>query len=101
MVIEMKEFGRSLVTRASGRMAYGKIFPMVKSATDLVVFDFSGVETVTNSFADEVFGHMVFDMGMEELRARTTFRGVQPFMAKVIRSAMDLRESQRMTPAPC
>ena len=99
MVIEMKEFGRSLVTRASGRKAYEKIAPMVMSATERVVFDFDGVDTITNSFADEVFGRMVFEVGMDELRARTTFRGIQPFFARVVRSAMDLRESQRPVPA--
>lgn len=62
MVIEMRDFGRSLVTRASGKATYEKLFPMVASAHGRIVFDFSGVETVTNSFADEVNGHMVFDM---------------------------------------
>lgn len=99
MVIKMKKFGRSLVTRASGRLAYEEVSPAVMSATDRVVFDFEGVDTITNSFADEVFGRMVFEMGMDELRARTTFRGIQPFFARVVRSAMDLRESQRPVPA--
>lgn len=99
MVIEMKEFGRSLVTRASGRSAYQKIAPVVMSATERVVFDFAGVDTITNSFADEVFGRMVFETGMDELRARTTFRGIAPFSARVVRHAMDLRESQRPVPA--
>lgn len=99
MVIKMKEFGRSLVTRASGRSVYEEISPVVMSATERVVFDFDGVDTITNSFADEVFGRMVFDMGMDELRARTTFRGVAPFSARVMRHAMDLRESQRAVPA--
>lgn len=101
MVIEMKEFGRSLVTRASGRSAYEEIMPVVRSAQDQVVFDFEGVDTVTNSFADEVFGHMVFELGMDDLRTRTTFINVAPFSARVIRNAMDLRESQREVPVVC
>lgn len=95
MVIEMKEFGRSLVTRASGRAAYEEISPVVMSATERVVFDFDGVDTITNSFADEVFGRMVFEVGMDALRSRTTFKGIAPFSARVVRHAMDLRESQR------
>lgn len=101
MVVEMREFGRSLVTRTSGKVVYEKIVPVVMDATDVVVFDFDGVDTITNSFADEVFGHMVFDIGIDELRKRTRFRGITPFLAQVVRYAMDLRESQREIPAVC
>ena len=101
MTIKMRDFGRSLVTRSAGRLAYDAISPAVASATERVVLDFEGVDVITNSFADEVFGHLVLDMGMDELRARTTFRGVQPFFAQVVRTAMDSRESQREIPAVC
>lgn len=101
VVIEMKEFGRSLVTRAAGRIAYKEISARMAAAQEVVVFDFSEVETITNSFADEVFGHMVYDMGMDELRRRTTFRNISPFWARVIRTAMDSRDSQRAMAAVC
>ena len=101
MVIEMKGFGRSLVTRAAGRAAYADIVGHVMSAEDVVVFDFTGVETITNSFADEVFGHLVYDLGLDELRERTAFRNISPFWAKVVRTAMDSRDSQRLMAAVC
>ena len=101
MVIEMKEFGRSLVSRASGRLAYVGIAQSVASSKEAVVFDFSGVEIVTNSFADEVFGRLAYEMGMDELKRRTTFRNVPPFWARIIRNAMEARASQRVEPVTC
>lgn len=97
MVISMKDFGASLGTRVAGRSAYDDIMTKSGQLTEPVVFDFSGVTTITNSFADEVFGRMVSEIGMVEMRARTSFRGVDPFWARIIRSAMDRRESSRET----
>ncbi|MDO4539331.1 MAG: STAS-like domain-containing protein [Coriobacteriales bacterium] len=101
MVIAMREFGRSLVTRASGRAAYAQIAETLDAAGDVVVFDFNGVDSITNSFADEVFGHLVADMGMDALRVRTTFAGIAPFWARIVRSAMDAREAQRRELVTC
>ena len=99
MTIRMQEFGRSLVTRSAGRAAYEVISSQMSSG--VTVFDFEGVETITNSFADEVFGRMAYEMGMEELRRRTTFKNVSPFWAQVIRSAIDARAMQRPELAAC
>lgn len=96
MVISMADFGKALVTRAAGRLTYEEIAPAVANTMDVVTFDFAGVDSITNSFADEVFGRLVCDMGMDTLRNRTTFRNVQPFWARVIRSAMDARQEAVM-----
>lgn len=95
MIIHMNEFGTSLCTRASGRAAYDKVMADTESMGQKVVFDFAGVATVTNSFADEVFGRMALGMGIEELRTRSTFRNLSPFTAKVIRQAIDFRDRER------
>lgn len=95
MVVKMTEFGTSLTTRVAGRSAYKTICSIMVSSSDVVVFDFLGVDSITNSFADEVFGRLALEFGMGELRRTTTFRNIKPFWAHVVRSAMDTRESQR------
>lgn len=100
LTIVMREFGSALVTRKAGNAAYNAI--VAKMVPDeVIVFDFDGVDTITNSFADEVFGRLAFELGMDELRKRTTFRNVSPFWARVIRTAMDTRASQREIAAVC
>ena len=94
MVISMADFGQALITRVAGRMAYDQIFPKVISAAEVVTFDFSGVDSITNSFADEVFGRMALTMGMDAMRARTTFKNISPMWARVIRGAINARLAQ-------
>lgn len=91
----MSRFGRSLASRGAGREAYLAVSSELGSHEGLVILDFDGVEAVSNSFADAVFGRLALEMGMGALRELFTFRNVDPVSARIIRSVMDLRESQR------
>jgi len=95
MVVFMSSFGLSLATRETGRDAYLQISDAMKNPDTLVTFDFTDVITVTNSFADEVFGRLAMELGMDELRKRTRFVNISPMWAKVIRGAMDQRAAMR------
>ncbi len=95
MIIQMAEFGRALVTRVAGRSAFTKISKEIQSADGIVTFDFAGVDSITNSFADEVFGRMVCEIGIAEMKERATFKNISPFWARIVRAAMDSRASQQ------
>ena len=45
---------------------------------DLVVLDFTGVNVVSNSFADECIAKLLLHMTLTELKSRTTFKGLNP-----------------------
>ena len=94
MIVKMNGFGHSLVSRAAGRVAYNRIVSLPTWGTEKTVFDFSGVGSITNSFADEVFGRMAFEMGMEAMRKKTSFKGINPFMARIVRTTIDARADQ-------
>ena len=92
MKISMSQFGTSLCTRASGRAAYALINDALNSsAGERVFFDFSNVRSVTNSFADESFGRLASERGMDFLRQNTTFGEIDRDIALLIRTAMDRR----------
>lgn len=95
MVIKMNAFGNSLVTRESGRAAYDSIIGQMRNTGDVTEFDFSGIELITNSFADEVFGRMAFEYGIDTMRKRTTFSHIDRMWAIVVRSVIDSRSAQR------
>ena len=95
MIVMMKDFGNSLVTRAAGRSAYENITARMAESQEIAVFDFSNVDSITNSFADEVFGRMAFELGFDQLRKSTSFTNISPFWASVIRSVIDERVSDR------
>lgn len=90
MNVEMKKFGTVLSTRQSGRVAFDEVAPMVRAGKK-IVFDFCGVDSVTNSFADELFGRLVMEFGFSALRASTSFIGIDSFSALSIRTAMERR----------
>lgn len=89
MVIEMSRYGSALSTRNLGRVVFSDLRSAIASSCDRVVLDFNGISTVTNSFADEVFGRLVEIMGLQELQRRTTFRGIDRVSALSIRLAID------------
>ena len=95
MIVNMSRFGTALSTRASGRGAYAFICAETNGFAVPVRFDFSGVDTVSNSFADELFGRMAFELGMDRMKEVTSFVNVRPLAARIIRSSMDARNSQR------
>ncbi len=94
MVIKMNEFGTSLVTRVSGRAAYDKIIASTDNLAGKTTFDFEGVETITNSFADEVFGRIALERGLSEMKECTTFVNIRPFWARVVRNAINNRAAE-------
>ena len=51
VTFSFKEFGENLGTRQLGRHAREKLLPMIEQ-NDCVVLDFTGVDVVSNSFAD-------------------------------------------------
>lgn len=95
VVIEMINFGDVLGTRVAGRAAYKQIMAVTNGLEKPALFDFTGVQTITNSFADEVFGHIAIDMGIDQMKRCTTFRNISPLGARIVRRAIDSRATER------
>lgn len=91
MEIKMSRFGSSLCTRSSGKAAYSFLSQLLSASVEPLVFDFSEVGTITNSFADETFGRLASDVGMDELKRKTTFKNIDRSSAIQIRMAMERR----------
>ena len=91
MDIKMNQFGSSLCTRISGRKAYLIINEILDSTNEIVVFDFDGVDLITNSFADETFGRLAAERDINNLRLHTTFKNINRNTALLVRSVMEHR----------
>lgn len=55
MRIELKKFGLVLTSRPAGREAFAAIRPTLDTQADVVEIDFSGIISLTPSWADEFF----------------------------------------------
>lgn len=56
-----------------------------------IALDFTGVNVVSNSFADECIAKLLLNMPLEELKQRITFRGLNPIAERSILVALQRR----------
>ncbi len=89
-VFKFVNFGENLGTRMLGEQARRMLLPLVQGE-EKVVLDFEGVDVVSNSFADECLAKLLLVMPLEELKKRTTFRGLNDFARKNIAVAFKRR----------
>ena len=73
VTFRFKDFGENLGTRPLGKRVREQLLPMIEQ-NDCVVLDFTGVDVVSNSFADECIAKLLLVMSLSELKSRTTFR---------------------------
>lgn len=90
VVFSFREFGENLGTRPLGRKVREQLIPLLEK-DERVVLDFSGVNVVSNSFADECIAKLLLTMSLTELKAHTTFRGLNPMAAESILTALQRR----------
>ena len=77
-------------TRPLGRRVREQLLPLIEQ-NDCVVLDFTGVDVVSNSFADECIAKLLLEMSLSELKSRTTFRGLNPIASESVLTALRRR----------
>jgi hypothetical protein len=90
MTIHFSTIGTHLGTRVLGESIRRQIENAL-TENQFVTFDFSGVEFVSHSFADECFGKLLLDMKIEELKKRTTFKDANTLVKRTIAFAIKER----------
>lgn len=94
-MVEFKfaEYGTDFGTRDMGAKIREKLLPVINGLEDgdKLVFDFTGVNVVTNSFADECIAKLLMEMPLNELKRRTTFKGLNPLAEKCVLVALQRR----------
>ncbi len=85
-----RDFGENLGTRPLGQKVREQLMPLLQK-DERVVLDFTGVNVVSNSFADECIAKLLLTMSLAELKAHTTFRGLNPVAAKSVLTALQRR----------
>ena len=90
VTFSFREFGENLGTRQLGQQAREKLMPLLEG-NERVVLDFTGVDVVSNSFADECIAKLLLTMPLAELKARTTFRGLNRLASESVLTALRRR----------
>ena len=84
------DFGQNLGTRLLGKRVREQLLPLIEQ-NECVVLDFTGVDVVSNSFADECVAKLLLEMLLSELKKRTTFRGLNPIASESVLTALRRR----------
>lgn len=91
-MVEFKfsEFGSNFGTREMGAKIRQQLRPLL-DGDERVVLDFTGVNVVTNSFADECIAKLLLEMPLAELKQHTTFKGLNPLAERSVLVALQRR----------
>ena len=84
------QYGENLGTRPLGQRVRESLLPLIEQ-NELVVLDFTGVNVVSNSFADECIAKLLLYVPLAELKSRTTFKGLNPVASECILTALRRR----------
>ena len=90
VIFSFREYGENLGTRPLGKRVREQLLPMIEQ-NECVVLDFTGVNVVSNSFADECIAKLLLTMPLSELKSRTTFRGLNPIASESVLTALRRR----------
>ena len=90
VTFSFREYGQNLGTRPLGKRVREQLLPLIKQ-NERVVRDFTGVDVVSNSFADECIAKLLLEMPLVELKSRTTFRGLNPIASESVLTALRRR----------
>lgn len=93
VVFKFSKYGDSMGTRLLGARIRADLRPLL-DGEEKVVLDFSGIDTVTNSFADECIAKLLLEVPLETLKSKTTFTGTTPMTERSILSALKRRQMQ-------
>jgi hypothetical protein len=96
MKINFSSLGTHLGTRFLGE-TMRKDIELALKEKEFVTFDFSGVEFISHSFADECFGKLLLSMKIDELKRKTTFKDANTLVKRTIAFALKERLLQLET----
>lgn len=85
-----REYGENLGTRPLGKRVREQLMPLLEQ-DERIVLDFTGVNVVSNSFADECIAKLLLTMPLSELKSRTTFRGLNHIASESVLTALQRR----------
>lgn len=90
VIFNFREYGENLGTRLLVKRVRESLLPMIEQ-NECVVLDFTGVNVVSNSFADECIAKLLLVMSLSELKSKTTFRGLNPVASESVLTALRRR----------
>lgn len=94
LLIEFINYGKNPGTRFSAASVRKRVEDAWES-NDKFNFDFKGVETITESFADECFGKLILKYEYDKIHEKIVFINTSPSIRKKIQDAYIERTEEK------
>lgn len=92
-LVEFGKIGTHLGTRFGANKVRQQIEEIFET-TDRFIFNFAGVETISESYADECFAKLLYKFDFEDIKRKTNYQAASPFIKAAIANAMKIRLDQ-------
>ena len=89
-IVNVSEKGTNLGTRSDGGEIRNKIMSEINKG-EKVILDFSHVDLVSGSFADECLGIMIAEKGFDFVKNNVTIQNSNPSVTLVLKQTMKNR----------
>ena len=93
MEIVLNTFGSHLGTRFAAAELRNKVVSQ-SDFSEKLIFDFSGVDSISDSFADEFFGKLSIELEDKEIWNNSVFKNASTFIISAIQKAVKNRSSK-------
>lgn len=98
LTVRLSDETRGLGSRDSGLGIRNKVRTLLQAEPGrTIALDWSGVPTISSSFADELVGRLLVELGPVVFNSRIRLVGMEPFVAALIDKAMRQRASQEFS----
>ncbi|WP_394430449.1 STAS-like domain-containing protein [Streptomyces sp. SGAir0957] len=89
--LRVADFEEGLGTRRSAEQIRNKLVNLLTLGAQRLTLDFSGVNVVSSSFADEVLGKLALEMGIVSFMGRFSLKGMTPTVSAIVNRAISQR----------
>ena len=83
MNVKYNKYGKSLGTREMGQELRMQVEESINN-TENIVFDFAGIDIISHSYADEIFGKLIKKYGLTKFKEHTNFLNANSFVTDII-----------------
>lgn len=82
-VFKLKDEPSGTGTRQSGEILRRKILNTVKESPNPIVIDFEGIQVIASSFADELIGKLVLELGFIDFTQRIQLKNMNDIIVPI------------------
>ena len=83
-------------TRESAIRVKNEIFNILHEAQNIIILDFTGVGTISSSFADELIAKMIIEMGIFQFNSLIRLKGMDKTLQEILQKSVLQRIAAEM-----